>query len=50
MGPLVYVIVAAGNDRAADEIAEICAVHDAEWLGMCSGLNQGACISTAAHE
>jgi beta-ribofuranosylaminobenzene 5'-phosphate synthase len=50
MGPLVYVIVAAGSERAPDEIAEACAVHDAEWLGMCGGLNRGACIDTVADE
>jgi beta-ribofuranosylaminobenzene 5'-phosphate synthase len=50
MGPLVYVIVTAGNERATDEIAATCAVHDAEWLGMCGGLNRGACISKVADE
>jgi beta-ribofuranosylaminobenzene 5'-phosphate synthase len=47
MGPLVYVIIAAGNERAADEIAKICAVHDVEWLGTFNGLNRGATICKA---
>jgi beta-ribofuranosylaminobenzene 5'-phosphate synthase len=44
MGPLVYVIFATGDDRAVAEIEGTCAVHDAEWLGTCRGLNRGAVI------
>lgn len=50
MGPLVYVIVSDGDERAADEIAEACAAHDAEWLGTCSGLNRGASIDKVVDE
>lgn len=50
MGPLIYVVFAAGDERAADEIAARCAVYDAEWLGTCSGLNHGASIDEVATE
>jgi beta-ribofuranosylaminobenzene 5'-phosphate synthase len=43
MGPLVYVILAAGDETAAaDDIAGMCAVHGANWLGTYRGLNRGA--------
>ena len=50
MGPLVYVIFAADDERAPDEIAETCAIHDAEWLGSCCGLNRGASFCTVHTE
>lgn len=48
MGPLVYVILAANDQAAVDDVAGMCAVHGAEWLGTCSGLNRGADTGQAA--
>ncbi|MDZ5698697.1 beta-ribofuranosylaminobenzene 5'-phosphate synthase family protein [Chelativorans sp. M5D2P16] len=42
MGPLVYVIFAASDTRAAAELRALCVAHNAHWLGCHSGLNCGA--------
>lgn len=44
MGPLVYVIFAAGDARAGAELQELCSAHDSRWLGCHSGLNHGAMV------
>ena len=50
MGPLVYVIFAADDDRACAEIEALCVARGAEWLGTCRGLNRGASIRQVAVE
>ena len=44
MGPLIFAIYADNDEQAIEAIKEACAIHDAEWLGTCRGLNEGASI------
>ena len=42
MGPLIYVVFAEEDMRAAGELRALCAAHNAQWLGCHGGLNYGA--------